>query len=160
MAVITKGIQLWVKESENGVEIKPSDTVDNKLGCLVPDLQEIGDLVGAVGAERDKIEVTTLADDKHVYVDGLIAEADNDSIEFKLLYSPKCFKAFATALETEVFPFYLTIPNGVEDRAVFTIMAKPSIKVDGAGVNSAITMTLTLTPTEVIDFKESVSQLA
>lgn len=89
----------------------------------------------------------------------MIAEADNDSIEFKLLYSPKCFKAFANANQTEVFPFYLTIPNG-EDKAVFTIMAKPSIKVDGAGVNSAITMTLTLTPTEVIDFKESIEQLA
>jgi hypothetical protein len=158
MAVITKGIQLWYKGNE--VNMIPSfatgQTKDPNYGYFVPDLQEFGDMATADGAERDKIEVTTLADDKHMYVEGLMSESESDNIEFKLLYSEAAYVGFKSIIEMEgtdgTSEYFLTIPSA-NKKAAFGIKGRTKIKVDGAGVNSAVTMTLTIIPTEPISFQ-------
>lgn len=167
MAVITKGIQLWYKG--NNVNMKPTFSAgaveDSTYGYLVPDLQEIGDITAAEGAERDKIEITTLADDKHVYTDGLITDGESDGIEFKLLYSHDVYAAFLSIanvdkVDEQYSEYYVTIPAGVDKRAQFYIKGRTKIKLDGAGVNSALTMTLTITPIDAIAFQPSVEVTA
>lgn len=165
MAVITKGIELYF--------VKHTTVSDNNFdyinetegkGYLLGGLQEIGDLVGAEGANRDKIEITTLADDKHVFTDGLIAESSNDGIEFKFLFDKDLYEGFVGQSATEQgtgapSEWALYIPTGVSSNGLpsyssFNIIANCAVKVDGAGVNSAMTMTVTLTPTEVIEFNK------
>ena len=176
MAVITKGIQLWGGKSPAATEFTfaPDANIveDATYGFLIPGLQEIGDIYAgeATSAGREKIEVTTLADDKHVYVDGIMADSnDGESIDFKFLYDPDCYAGLqlvlkhngekipnddanvASGMDSDVCPFYLTIPNG-NKKTVFEIIASGSVKLDGAGVNAALTMTLTLTPSKPIEF--------
>ena len=158
MAVITKGIQLWYKGNDMNMEPSfGSGSKDATYGWLIPDLQEFGDMATSEGAERDKIEVTTLADDRHVYVDGLMAESESDDIEFKLLYSETAYQAFAGIANIEkngaISEYFLTIPSGGSNKAAFGMKGRTRIKVDGAGVNSAVTMTLTIAPTEPITFQ-------
>lgn len=167
MAVITKGIELyWVSHPSGDIGFTSQNKVEGK-GYLLAGLQEIGDLVGTQGAERDKIEITTLADDKHVYTDGLIAEAENDGIEFKFLFDKDLYKGFVDTAASEAntsqpSTWALYIPTGVTGDSgaatatysSFDIVANCAVKVDGAGVNSAMTMTVTLTPTEVIEFNK------
>lgn len=167
MAVITKGIQLLFAGDTNGSQVVSTDCGWTRVGSetyLIPDLQEVGDLVGAQGGSRDKIEVTTLADDKHVYVDGLLSEENADGIEFKLLYSPKSYKNFLDIIENEKkgsnSNYTLTIPASQNKQSQFKMEATSAIKVDSAGVNSAMTMTLTLTPADVIQFVAEADPIA
>lgn len=178
MAYISKGIEMYYKgvtevnslpsdlqavyaEVSAGIANMFVDGTATALGRLIPNLQEIGDLGSGASAERDKIEVTTLADDKHVYTDGLLTDSEFDSIDFKLLYTPKDYAAFIQIIEWEralsvagINSVYsVRIPN-IEDEnsSVFTIKGVSSIKLDGTSYNGALTMTLTLTPKEEVEF--------
>lgn len=159
MAVITRGIELY-HDKVGGMELEYTDSVyTEKKGVIVPGLQEVSELsAGASTSQRDKIEVTTLADDEHVYVEGIQAEASNDALTFKLLYEPSLFAGFQAviaqeqALATSGQPYTNTkskyrvhIPNGTS-YSEFVIYGTSSIKIDNASVNSAMTMTLTVTP--------------
>lgn len=172
MAVITRGIQLYcgVSVENDKFNFAEVPTTDATYGNLIPGLQEIGDIYAgeSSAAGREKIEVTTLADDKHVYVDGIMADgSDSESIEFKFLYDPKCYTGLQqvlkhnsetsslTSWEDSMCPFYLLIPNG-EQKSVFKMFPTGSVKLDGAGVNAALTMTLTVTPKEPIEFTQAV----
>lgn len=162
MAVISKGIELYFVKCANGM--KPDGLTENVegLGYRVPNLQEIGDLGTSASSERDKIEITTLADDEHKYTQGLLVESEYESIEFKLLYDARVYDAFLDIVNAErsygeVFAaegtsYIVTIPNGSNKASQFAIGATSSIKLDGVGVNSALTMTLTLTPVKEITF--------
>ena len=170
MAVITKGIELYLQAGAGGDN--GFSSVDEKYkvaekGTLMYGLQEIGDLSQVEGSGRDKIEITTLADDKHVYTDGILADSGNDGIEFKFLFDAKLYKGFVEQSKSEKSQglpstWGLYIPVGVTNvgnqsqttYCKFTIKAMCSVSVDGAGVNSAMTMTVTLSPTEVIQFED------
>lgn len=160
MALISRGIELYLKtvETEKGTAIPSGIGTAGANGILIPDLQEIGELVAGGAAERDKIEVTTLAHDRHEFVDGLQAESEYEGITFKLLYNPTVYDAltqFATSLLTgsadgaeQVPEWVVSIPSGGQ----FAIKGRYALKFDGASVNAALTMTLTITPTEPIEF--------
>lgn len=120
MAEISKGIKLSYKKDQSFVELL--------------DLQEIPDLGGDVEA----IDITTLADSAFRYTDGLKNYGDN--LAFKFLYEKTQFAALE-ALEGEV-EWKVELP----DAATCTFSATSSVKLNGVGVNAALTYTLALKP--------------
>jgi hypothetical protein len=120
MAVISKGITLSYKKDEAFVALT--------------NLQEIPDL----GGEVEAIEITTLADAAHVYTDGL--KNYGDSLEFKFLYDGAQF-ATLNGLEGTV-EWKVELPEG----EACTFSGSCSVKLDGVGVNAALTYTHAVKP--------------
>ena len=121
MATISKGIKLSYKSgSEAFVELT--------------NLQEIPEL----GGDAEAIEITTLADAAHMYTDGI--KNYGDSLAFKFLYE----KAQFTALNglTDGAQWKVELPDG----ASCTFSGTCSVKLDGVGVNAALTYTLSVKP--------------
>lgn len=116
MAVISKGISLFLGDKE------------------LTNLQEIPEL----GGEAEAIEITTLADAAHMYTDGILNYGD--SLAFKFLYEKEQFLELS-ALETSQ-SWKVKLPD--ETNCTFTGTA--SVKLDGVGVNAALTYTLAIKP--------------
>ena len=124
MAVISKGITLSYKKGADYTELT--------------NLQEIPELGGDVEA----IEITTLADGAHMYTDGI--KNYGDSLAFKFLYAKEQFTTLSTLGEAE---WKVELPDG----ASCTFGGTGSVKLDGVGVNAALTYTLNIKPnTEMI----------
>lgn len=120
MAVISKGITLSYK---NGGEF-----------VALTNLQEIPEL----GGTAESIEITTLADAAHMYTDGILNYGD--TLSFKFLYETTQFEtlvALKDACEWEV-----ALPDGTS----CTFSGSASVKLDGVGVNAALTYTLGIKP--------------
>lgn len=171
MALISKGIKLyWKAEGMQGPTPYVSKVLEQHThetyGWEMIGLQEIGELSEfGGGLSRDKIEITTLADDRHVYTEGLIAESDMAGISFKFLFDADLFSWFkanqefietAVNSEGELYTregmghWYVVLPDGTYFKMFATIT---DAKVDGAGVGAALTMTLTLTPFKALECK-------
>ena len=120
MAVISKGIKLSYKADAEFVELT--------------NLQEIPEL----GGETESIEITTLADAAHMYTDGLINYGD--SLAFKFLYEKAQFVAL-NGLEGDV-EWKVELP----DASACSFTGSASVKLDGVGINAAITYTLNIKP--------------
>lgn len=168
MAFITKGIQLWMHVNTKAASgtthhaMSQAISTNTESGAIGLDtaflasgvyfkgLQEIGEmgLKSANSAGYDQIEVTTLADEKHVYVDGLIADnSDNESeLTLKFLYGDvfgtfKSLQDEEAANDTHNF-YFVSIP-GTENG--FNIEATVSaVTLDSMAVNAAVTCTVTL----------------
>ena len=127
MAVISKGI-----------------TLSYRIGSLeyveLTNLQEIPEL----GGDSEAIEITTLADAAHMYTDGI--KNYGDSLAFKFLYDKEQF--FMLAEETaDKMEWKVTLP----DASTCTFGGTHSVKLDGVGVNAALTYTLSIKPnTEMV----------
>ena len=121
MATISKGIKLSYKADADFVELT--------------NLQEIPEL----GGEAEAIEITTLADAAHMYTDGI--KNYGDSLAFKFLYE----KAQFTTLNglNKAVEWKVELPDG----ATCTFSGTGSVKLDGVGVNAALTYTLGVKPT-------------
>lgn len=159
MAVISKGIKLFYTYGELAGPGFTSEPDESGKKYEVIGLQEIGELSAmGGGASRDKIEITTLADDKHVYTDGLIAESDASEITFKFLFDAAEFEGLKAHSDWEqnriglnekakLGAWNVELPDGT----VFNMKATiTNLKLDGAGVNAALTMSMGLTPYETI----------
>ena len=122
MAVVSKGIKLSYK---TGSEPTYTDLTN---------LQEIPEL----GGDSEAIEITTLADAAHMYTDGI--KNYGDSLAFKFLYE----KAQFTTLNglTDGAQWKVELPDG----ASCTFSGTCSVKLDGVGVNAALTYTLSVKP--------------
>lgn len=116
MATISKGIKLYLDEKE------------------LTNLQEIPELGGDVEA----IEITTLADAAHVYTDGI--KSYGDSLAFKFLYEKAQFTELNGQKESATWKVELA------DGATCTFGGTCSVKLDGVGVNAALTYTLSIKP--------------
>jgi hypothetical protein len=114
--LLSKGIKLFLDEQE------------------LLDLQEIPDL----GGEAESVEVTTLADEAHMYINGILNYGD--SLAFKFIYVKEQF-ATLNALEGDQ-NWKVELPDG----ATCTFKGACSVKLDGAGVNAALTYTLSVKP--------------
>ena len=121
MAVISKGITLSYKIGE-------AEYIE------LTNLQEIPDL----GGEGEAIEITTLADAAHMYTDGILNYGD--SLAFKFLYEQTQFETLVN-LEGSV-GWKVTLPDGM----ACTFGGTKSVKLDGVGINSALTYTLSVKP--------------
>lgn len=125
MAVTSKGITLSYKKDADYIALT--------------NLQEIPDL----GGEVEAIEVTTLADAAHTYTDGL--KNYGDSLEFKFLYESEQFMAL-NELSGSV-DWKVALPEG----EACTFSGSCSVRLDGVGVNAALTYTLAVKPnTEMV----------
>ncbi len=124
MAVISKGITLSYKKDAEFIALT--------------NLQEIPDL----GGETEAIEVTTLADGAHMYTDGL--KNYGDSLDFKFLYEGEQFTALNGL--TGSSEWKVELPDG----AACTFGGTSSVRLDGVGVNAALTYTLSVKPNSEI----------
>lgn len=122
MAVISKGITLSYKADEASEFIE------------LTNLQEIPEL----GGDTEAIEITTLADSAHMYTDGL--KNYGDSLAFKFLYEKTQF-ATLNGL-TSASEWKVELPDGES----CSFSGTSSVKLDGVGVNAALTYTLAIKP--------------
>lgn len=122
MATISKGIKLSYKAGE-------TEFVE------LTNLQEIPEL----GGDAEAIEITTLADAAHMYTDGI--KNYGDSLAFKFLYEKEQFTTL-NGLAGEA-QWKVELPDG----ATCTFDGTGSVKLDGVGVNAALTYTLGVKPT-------------
>lgn len=120
MAVISKGITLSYKNGEEFIELT--------------NLQEIPEL----GGDAEAIEITTLADAAHTYTDGI--KNYGDSLAFKFLYDGEQFETLNSL--TGGSEWKVALPDG----ATCTFGGTSSVKLDGVGVNAALTYTLSVKP--------------
>jgi hypothetical protein len=116
MATISKGIKLFCGEVE------------------LTNLQEIPELNG----DTEAIEITTLADAAHMYTDGI--KNYGDSLAFKFLYENEQFMSLQAKTGTQEWK--VELPDG----ATCTFGGTCSVKLDGVGVNAALTYTLAVKP--------------
>ena len=116
MATISLGIKLYRNDEE------------------LTDLMEIPEL----GGDAEAIEITTLADPAHMYTDGI--KNYGDSIAFKFLYEKAQFTALNASTDSDTWK--VELPDG----ATCTFGGKGSVKLDGVGVNAALTYTLSVKP--------------
>lgn len=159
MAYISKGLTLeFAKNNPRGNaftlywnEMVTAGKAEADSKMILPGLQEVGELaIAGAATSYDQIEVTTLADVKHKYVDGLMADADSsgNTIDFKFLYDPDLFQAFAgtASLDGSVNlegtnSWIVALPDGGQ----FLINADvASVKMDSVSTNSALTFVATL----------------
>lgn len=122
MAVISKGITLSYKAGGTGDFIE------------LTNLQEIPEL----GGDAEAIEITTLADAAHMYTDGILNYGD--TLSFKFLYEKTQFTTLQ-GLEGSV-QWKVTLPDDTN----CTFGGTASVKLDGVGVNAALTYTLGVKP--------------
>ena len=116
MAVISKGITLSYGDKE------------------LTNLMEIPEL----GGDAEAIEVTTLADGAHMYVDGI--KNYGDSLAFKFLYEQAQFSTLNGLKDSQNWK--VELPDG----EACTFSGTCSVKLDGVGVNAALTYTLNIKP--------------
>ena len=124
MAVISKGITLSYKVNGEFIELT--------------NLQEIPEL----GGDTEAIEITTLADAAHMYTDGI--KNYGDSLAFKFLYEKEQFTALNTL--DGVAEWKVELP----DASSCTFSGSGSVKLDGVGVNAALTYTLAVKPSSAM----------
>ena len=103
-------------------------------------LQEIPDL----GGSADSVEVTTLEDVAHMYINGLLDYGD--SLDFTFLYEKAQFNTL-NGLSGSV-SWKVTLPGTGGATASFD--AEASVRLNGVGVNDVITYTLSLKPSSAI----------
>lgn len=120
--ILSKGIKLGYKNGE-------SPTYTN-----LTNLQEIPDL----GGESEAIEITTLADEAHMYMNGILNYGD--SLGFKFLYEDTQFNTLQSL--TNSVGWQVELPDGIK----CTFTGSCSVKLDGVGVNAALTYTLNVKP--------------
>ena len=116
MATISKGIKLFMGEVE------------------LENLMEIPEL----GGDTEAIEITTLADAAHMYTDGI--KNYGDSLAFKFLYEAEQFATLNGT--TGAQEWKVELPDG----ETCSFGGTCSVKLDGVGVNAALTYTLSVKP--------------
>lgn len=127
MATISKGIKLSYKTS--------GETYTD-----LTNLQEIPEL----GGDTESIEITVLSDAAHMYTNGI--KNYGDSLAFKFLYDTTQFETLNN-LSGSV-DWKVSLPDGVDGAidTTCTFSGTCSVKLDGVGVNSALTYTLSIKP--------------
>ena len=129
MAVISKGITLAYTDGLTNTELT--------------NLQEIPEL----GGTTEAIEITTLADEAHRYTDGL--KNYGDSLDFKFLYESAQFMKLNGDAGKDL-EWAVTLPDGWYCEFTGT----HSVKLDGVGVNAALTYTLSVKPNSAMTWVE------
>jgi len=114
--VLSKGIKLMNGETE------------------LTNLMEIPEL----GGESEAIEITVLSDAAHMYMNGILNYGD--SLTFKFLYEEAQF-ATLQALEGSQ-QWKVVLP----DETTCSFSGTSSVKLDGVGVNAALTYSLAIKP--------------
>ena len=127
MATISKGIKLSYK-------------TNGETYIDLTNLQEIPEL----GGDTESIEITVLSDAAHMYTNGI--KNYGDSLTFKFLYDTTQFTTL-NSLSGSV-DWKVSLPDGENGviNTTCTFSGTCSVKLDGVGVNSALTYTLSIKP--------------
>ena len=91
-----------------------------------------------LGGDTEAIEITTLADGAHMYTDGI--KNYGDSLAFQFLYEAAQFNELNSAKDS--VQWKVELPDG----ETCTFGGTCSVKLDGVGVNAALTYTLSIKP--------------
>ena len=94
-------------------------------------------------SEAEQIEITTLKDEARKYTDGL--KNYGDGIAFKFLFDETQYLALANAVNEDAAEYIVSFPSN--DTMMCTFRGTHTVKLDGVGVNAALTYTLTVKPT-------------
>lgn len=121
MGVLSKGITLSYKGATGEFQ-------------ELTNLQEIPEL----GGDSEAVEITTLADGAHMYMDGI--KNYGDSLAFKFLYEKAQFATLNGLATSQTWK--VALPDG----ETCTFDGTCSVKLDGVGVNAALTYTLAIKP--------------
>lgn len=115
----------------------------------LPDLQDIPDL----GGEIEKVEITTLADGNRRYINGI---KDFGDLAFTFLYGNGVADSFRilTGLEAGGLAHQFRVELG--DGTIFAFSGFPSVVLNGAGVNEALTFTLNIALNSEMDITNPV----
>lgn len=125
MAVISKGIKLYMGGEE------------------LTNLQEIAEL----GGDTESIEITTLADEAHIYTNGI--KNYGDSLTFKFLYEAEQFTSLNSTVDSVQWKVELP------DAMTCTFSGTCSVKLDGVGVNAALTYSLNIKPNTAMVWQQA-----
>lgn len=106
----------------------------SKGDVVLTNLQEIPDL----GGTTESVEVTTLDDAAHMYINGLISYGD--SLDFIFLYEKEQFATLSAGGDSTAWT--VTLP----DASKCSFSGAYSVKIDGVGVEAPITYTLSIKP--------------
>ena len=117
MGVLSKGIKLSYGEN------------------VLTNLMEIPEL----GGDTEAVEITTLDDAAHMYMDGI--KNYGDSLAFKFLYEETQFATLNGLKDSQNWK--VSLP---EDAGECSFSGTCSVKLDGAAVNAALTYTLSIKP--------------
>ena len=123
MATISKGIKIFMESEE------------------LTNLQEIPEL----GGDTEAIEITTLADAAHTYTDGI--KNYGDSLTFKFLYEKEQYMDLVSTTDSK--NWRVVLPDHIECSFTGTC----SVKLDGVGVNAALTYTLSIKPNSAMTWQ-------
>lgn len=111
-----------------------------------------------LGGDSDSIEITTLADDAHLFIPGL--KDYGDSLDFTVLYTPEGFKALEAIAKAETKKYWqVKVPDkhtvsSVEKVSVFNFSGKCTVKFNGRTYNEALQYTLSIKPDSPITYAE------
>ena len=131
MGVLSKGITLSYKGSAQGATY-----------TTLTNLQEIPDIGNTA---PDKIDITVLTDNAKKSMAGL--QDSSQDLVFKFLFEATQFDSLAGLSGSYNWKVELPDDNGT---ATFT--GTPSVKLNGVGVNNALTYSLTITVESLIEF--------
>lgn len=135
MALISKGIKLSYGTIPSGTGTITYTDLTN--------LQEIPDL----GGTTESIDITTLADEAFMYTNGI--KNYGDSLSFKFLYDGTQFATLAGFGDTAK-AWKVTLPTDGTSSKTCTFNGTCSVSLDGVGVNSALTYTLSIKPSSAM----------
>ncbi len=97
-----------------------------------------------MGGDVEAIEITTLADAAHMYTDGI--KNYGDSLAFKFLYEKAQFSTLNGLTTSQTWK--VALPDGES----CTFDGTCSVKLDGVGVNAALTYTLSIKPNSEMEW--------
>ena len=131
--LLTKGVQL--SYSANGTSY-----------TALTNLQEYPDL----GGKADSVEVTTLDDAAHTFINGLLSYGD--SLDFTFLYDKTQFATVRGLSGSQYWK--VGIPDGSAGAisTTITFQGECSVSLDSKGTNEAMTYTLSIKPNTAFSF--------
>lgn len=131
--LLTKGVQL-------------SYGTSNSSYTVLTNLQEYPDL----GGSADSVEVTTLDDAAHTFINGLLSYGDN--LDFVFLYDKTQFATLRALTGSKYWK--VGIPDGTNGAisTTITFQGECSVRLNGKGTNEAITYTLSIKPNTAFTF--------
>lgn len=99
-----------------------------------------------LGGETEAVEITTLADEAHKYMNGI--KNYGESLDFKFLYEKEQFTTLNAIEEETITAWKVALPDG----ATCSFSGTSSVRLEGVGVNSALTYILSVKPTTAMEW--------
>ena len=154
MATISKGITLKVVTADCYTEDGRIVPMSGMSPIEFTNLLEIPE-IGSSDAGFEQIDITTLADSKMKYMNGLESASEPEALEFKFLYDKAQFQKCQNAgwesnygtwneghTSMSAAQWTITLPDG----STCSFVGKSSVRLEGVGVNAALTYILSVTP--------------